>query len=167
MPAFQRGSLVEILCDLKILFDNVQLFGSGDGAGYREAHGVAQRFPGSKDTRLHRIPMSADRLHAQWRDATLVEHGQNLLLEAHTVGGIKGVQRHLNGIEGKASVEHGEMHIRVFMAGKANEAYFALLLGFEQSLCSATGSNEEIGIILKDDAMNLPQVEVISLETPQ
>ena len=98
---------------------------------------------------------------------TLVENGQDPLFEAHKVSGIKGVQRHLNGLERKTGVEHGEMHVRVFMAREADEAYFALLLRFEQRLCSATGTNEQFGIILKDDAVNLPEVEVVSLKTTQ
>ena len=53
------------------------------------------------------------------------------------------------------------------MAGEADEAYFALLLGFEQRLCSTTGTNEQFGIILKDDAVNLPEVEVVGLKTTQ
>ena len=44
------------------------------------------------------------------------------------------------------------MHIRVFMAGEADEANFALLLRFEQRLCGATGTNEQFRIVLKDDA---------------
>jgi hypothetical protein len=48
----------------------------------------------------------------EWRDPTLVENGRHLLLEAHKVSGIEGVQRRLNGIELKAAVEHREIHIR-------------------------------------------------------
>ena len=111
--------------------------------------------------------MPTDRLHAEWRDPTLIENGQHLLLEAHAVSGIKGVQRHLNGVEGKTGVEHGKMHIRVFVAGESDEAYFPLLLRFEQRLCGAAGTNEQLGIILKDDAVHLPQVEVVGLKTTQ
>jgi len=59
------------------------------------------------------------------------------------------------------------MHIRVFMAREADEAYFALFLRFEQRLCSATGSNEQFRIILKDDTVNLPEIEVVGLKTTQ
>jgi hypothetical protein len=74
---------------------------------------------------------------------------------------------HLNGVEERAGVEHGEMHIGVFMAREADESYFALLLRFEQRPCSATGTNEQFRIILKDDAVNLPEVEVVGLKTTQ
>jgi Holliday junction resolvasome RuvABC DNA-binding subunit len=53
------------------------------------------------------------------------------------------------------------------MAGEADEAHFALLLRFEQRLCSATTSNEQLRIILKDDAVNLSEIKVVGLKTTQ
>jgi hypothetical protein len=61
---FRRSHRYKVLCDFKILLEDVRLFGARDGAGHRKTHGVTQRFPGGKDTHLHWLPMPADRLHA-------------------------------------------------------------------------------------------------------
>src|SRR5271157_5532028 len=60
-----------------------------------------------------------------------------------------------------------EMHVRVLVAAKADEANFALFLGFLQGFGRTAGTNEELGIILKNDAVNLPEVEVVGLVSPQ
>jgi len=119
---------LEVLRDFQILLDDPQFFGAGDGAGNGKTHGVTQRFAGTKHAHLHWISMSADRFHSQGCNAPLVENGQDLLLEAHRIGRIKRVQRHLYRIEGEPGFKHRKMDLRVFMAREADEPHLAVLL---------------------------------------
>ena len=58
--------------------------------------------------------------------------GQNFFLEA-AVAVVERVQRHLDGVKGKSTLQHRKVYGRVLMAGKANEAYLPLLLGSRQA----------------------------------
>ena len=51
------------------------------------------------------------------------------------------------------------------MPTKTNKTDLTLFLGFPQSFCSPIGANELFRIILEGNAMDLPQIEMVSLKT--
>ena len=80
---------------------------------------------------------------------------------------VEGIERHLHGVERKSGVQHLEMDAGIFVAGKADEAHFALLLRFAQGFGGAIRANEQLGIVVEGDAVDLPQVEMIGLQPAQ
>ena len=59
------------------------------------------------------------------------------------------------------------MDLRIFVPGEADEAHLSLLLGFAQRLSRAVGADEQVGIVVEGDAVNLPEVEMIGLQPAQ
>ena len=162
------GERREALGDLQVLLEDIHVAEAGDGRRDGQRHGVVQHLLRGEDALLDRLAVAADGLHAEHRDAALVEHGKDLLLEAELVEvGIEGVQRHLHGVEGEAGVEHGEMDLGVLVAGESDEADLALLLGFQQRFGGAAGADEEVGIVGETDAVDLPEVDVVGLQPAQ
>src|SRR5580704_15612988 len=53
----------------------------------------------------------------------------------------------------------------VFMTGKADETNFALLFGFLQRFSGASRTHKKFWIVVEGYAVNLPKVQVISLQS--
>lgn len=93
----------EALRDLQILFEDSEVSNTGDRCRDGQRHGVAQQFVGCEDALLHGRAGAAYRLHAQGRDAALIQDGEHILLEAMKVG-VEGVQRHLHGVKWESGI---------------------------------------------------------------
>ena len=50
------------------------------------------------------------------------------------------------------------------MSGKSDEPYFALFFGFAQGFGRAVGANEQLGIVVESNAVNLPEIKMIGLQ---
>ncbi len=50
------------------------------------------------------------------------------------------------------------------MSGESDEPHFALFFGFAQGFGRAVGANEQLGIVVESNAVNLPEIEVIGLQ---
>ena len=56
------------------------------------------------------------------------------------------------------------MNAGVFMAGESDEANLALLFGFGSASAAPPGADEQLGIVVEGDTVNLPEIEVIGLQ---
>ena len=52
----------------------------------------------------------------------------------------------------------------ILVPGESDEAHFALLLRLAQRFGGAVRADEQFGIVIEADAVNLPQVEMIGLQ---
>ncbi len=59
------------------------------------------------------------------------------------------------------------MEGRVLVAGETDESRFSLLLGLIEGLQHAAGGVRELGVVVVDDPVDLPEVQVICLEPPE
>src|ERR1700722_12048103 len=59
------------------------------------------------------------------------------------------------------------MHRRTLMARESDEANLAVFLGLNQRLRRAVRANKQIGIVFEGDAVDLPQIQMIGLESAQ
>ena len=59
------------------------------------------------------------------------------------------------------------MDAGIFVAGETGEAHFALFLGFAHGFSGAVWTDEQLGIVVEGDAVNLPEVEMVRLEATQ
>ena len=64
----ERPHRLESASDAEILAQHARRVDAGDGDGHREAHGIAQRVFGLHDALLHRVPFTAEGLHADRGD---------------------------------------------------------------------------------------------------
>jgi len=106
---------------------------------------------------------SAQTFHAKRSDALAGGFGQDMGFETAKCR-IATVERHLNGVEGEIMGKHFQMNFRIFMPGKTDKTHLALLLGREQSFRGSIGSENQLWIILINDFMNLPEIEMIGLQ---
>src|SRR5438552_4686010 len=95
-----------------------------------------------------------------------MEFRQDFALET-AEGGIETIERKLTGIERVIVREHLQMNRRVFVAGEADEADFAFTLRLGERLDDTAGGEMQIGVVVVDDLVDLPEVEMIRLEPPQ
>src|SRR3954465_2310648 len=63
--------------------------------------------------------------------------------------------------------EHSQMNRGIFMSRESNCADLALLLRLEECFRNAVRREDEVGIILIDDFVNLPDVEVVRLQAAE
>jgi|HubBroStandDraft_6_1064221.scaffolds.fasta_scaffold309830_2 hypothetical protein len=59
------------------------------------------------------------------------------------------------------------MKVRILVPGEPQEADLALLLRFVQCFRGAVGADELLRVVLKAHPMDLPQIEMIGLQSPQ
>src|SRR5437762_14196606 len=59
------------------------------------------------------------------------------------------------------------MNLRVMVACKANKAAFASFLGRFESFNGSAGREDLLHFVHRGDLVNLPQVHIISLQSPQ
>ena len=83
------------------------------------------------------------------------------------VAGVEGVERHLHRVEREAELEHLEVEGWVLVTGEADEAGLAMLLGLLQRLDDAPLGLRQMWVVVVDNPMDLPQVQVVGLEAPQ
>src|SRR5579862_9771900 len=81
--------------------------------------------------------------------------------------GVERIQRHLHRIERKARPQHLQMDLGRLVAGEANEAHLALLFRLRQRLGRASRADKKLRIIIEPDAVNLPEVQVVGLQSAQ
>ena len=56
------------------------------------------------------------------------------------------------------------MNCGILVAGETGKSDFALFLGFSQGLRCTVRPDEQVGIVVQPDAVDLPEIEVIGLE---
>ena len=59
------------------------------------------------------------------------------------------------------------MNVRVLVAGESNEPYLALFLGFAQGFCRPIWANEQLGIVVEANTVDLPEIKMVGLQTVQ
>jgi len=59
------------------------------------------------------------------------------------------------------------MHHWVLVSGESHKSRFAIVLCFGQRLRRSIWPNEELRVILESHPMNLPQIEMVRLQTPK
>ncbi len=98
----------------------------------------------------------------------LFDFRKHLLLEAvAAIGGVERIERHLYRVEGVAQPDHFQVNCRVFVAGEADEARLALLLGLVEGLQHAALGVGKFGVVVEGDIVDLPEVEVVGLVAAQ
>ena len=94
------------------------------------------------------------------------EHGQDLVLKAAELA-VHDVQGHLDRGPRVGLVEHLQMDRRVLVAGEAQEADLPLLLGLEGVFDRTPCGEDPVGVVVVDDLVELPEVEMIGAEPAQ
>src|SRR5438552_12811020 len=113
-----------------------------------------------------RLAVAAEALHSEGGDATPLELGQHLLLEA-AIGAVETVERHLHGVERKAVRQHLEVDRRMLVAGESDESHLAVLLRLRQGLDDTAAGEVQLRVVLVDDLVDLPEVEMIRSQPRQ
>jgi hypothetical protein len=88
---------------------------------------------------------------------------QHVALE-RPIARVEGIDWHLHRVKVKSAIEHFEMDRRIFVAGEADEAHLALLFGGRERLQHSVGVVCLVGIVIVNDLVDLPHVEVVGLE---
>ena len=141
-------------------------FHAADGDGDTgNAHCVTEAFLSGVDPVLHGFAAAAETLHAERRDVAAHQFGEHELLKAAGVGGVQDVERHLHGVERVISFQHLQMDVRIFVAGEAHEAHFALLLCLIESFNGAAGREDSVRVVIVDDFVDLPDVQMIRAQS--
>jgi hypothetical protein len=71
----------------------------------------------------------------------------------------------LNRVEVESTIQHVRMNRRVFMAGESDESHLTLLPGSGQRFQDSIRLVDFFRIVIVDDLMNLPYIQVIGLQT--
>ena len=59
------------------------------------------------------------------------------------------------------------MNLGILVTGESEETHFAIFLGFFQGFGCAVFTDEEFGVVIESHSVNLPEVEMIGLQTAQ
>src|SRR5882724_8471996 len=59
------------------------------------------------------------------------------------------------------------MHQGVLVSGESHKSRLAILLCFDQRLRRSIWPNEELGVIVENHPVNLPQIKMVRLQTPK
>src|SRR5215469_16255844 len=114
--------------------------------------------------------MIAQRLHAQDSDVSPYQDWQNFLFKTVVVR-VHHVEGHLHGIERElmfgSGIEHFEMNLGTLVSRESDEADFAGFFRFENSFESSARSEDSVGISIANHLVELQQVNVVRLKTPQ
>ena len=81
--------------------------------------------------------------------------------------GVERVQGHLHRIKRIAELEHLQVKSGVFVTGETDESGLALLLGSIKCFQDTPLGIGQLGVVVVDDAVDLPEVQMIGLEPPQ
>ncbi|MEP6714378.1 MAG: hypothetical protein ABJC09_02315 [Terriglobia bacterium] len=90
---------------------------------------------------------------------------QHRLFEA-AKRGIEAIEGHLHGVEGKTVGEYSEVNRGVSVAGEADEAHFPLPFRFRLRLRRAARSEDQAGIVVVNNFVNLPDIWTASKTKP-
>ncbi len=112
------------------------------------------------------LPLPPRLFIAERRDAPRIEHGQDIVLKAAELA-VHDVKRHLHGRPGIGLGQHLEMDRRILVARESQEADFALFLGLQRIFDGTPLVEDPVGIVVVDDLMKLPEVEMIGTQPPQ
>lgn len=149
--------------DRQILIENPHGIDSTDGRGDGQAHGVGKRFGGGECALRDTLTRTAHALHSHGCDASLIDDGQDIVFKAAEAR-VQGIKRHLDNIESMAPGEHLQVDRRVLVSVKSHETDLSLLLclgeGFENTVVRV----DQLGVIVEDDLVNLPDIEMIGLQ---
>jgi hypothetical protein len=55
----------------------------------------------------------------------------------------------------------------ILVAGEPDQAHLALLLGLRERFGRAVGAEDEVGIVVVDDFVDLPDVQIVGAEAAQ
>src|SRR5213076_453758 len=178
--AFQGGGpgALQEACDLGLrerlegadgfegLVEDLLTVDAGDLHSDGQIQAVVQRLNG-----LNRVAVEDERvpegLHAEWRDAFAIKHGQHFALEAAEVR-IHHVERHLHAVEVEfvlsGEVEHTQVNERVLVACETDIADLAGFLSFHHRFDCTAFSEDAIRVFEADDFVELHQVDAVSLQ---
>ena len=158
------GEWLKIAQDREILVENFHGIDAADGRGDGQAHGVGKRFGGGECAIRDDLAGTTHALHSRDRDAALIGDGQNVVFKA-AEGRVQWIEGHLDHIESIAAIEHLQIDRRVLVSIESYKADLSLLLcpgkGFENTVVRV----DQVGIIVVDDLVNLPDIEMIRLQT--
>lgn len=158
------GEGFEVAEDFEVLVEDGDGVHAGDGSGDAgDAHGVAEGFGGGEGTVHDRFAGAGHGLHAEDGHAFLAGDGEDVALEG-AIAGIERIDGELDGVEGEAAVQHFEVNAGVFVAGEADETDFAVFLGLRQGFEDTIGGVVVLGVVVVDDFVDLPDVEVVGLQ---
>jgi PAS domain S-box-containing protein len=155
--------VAKVTKDRQILIENPHGIDSTDGRGDGQAHGVGKRFGGGECALRDTLARTAHALHSHGCDASLIDDGQDIVFKTAEAR-VQGIKRHLDNIESIAPGEHLQVDRRVLVSVKSHEADLSLLLclgeGFENTVVRV----DQLGVIVEDDLVNLPDIEMIGLQ---
>ena len=81
--------------------------------------------------------------------------------------GVECIQRHLDGVECETRFDHLEVNFRILVSGETQIANFSLLFCFHHGFSGAVFLHEQFRIVVPAHAVQLPEIQMISLEPPQ
>ena len=80
---------------------------------------------------------------------------------------IQAVERHLYRVEGKVVRQHAPVNAGIFVSGESDRPHFPLLLSLQQRLSRAARGEDQVRISFVNHFVDLPDVQVIGLQSPQ
>jgi hypothetical protein len=158
------GERLKIAQDRQILVEDLHGIDAADGRGNGETHGIRKCFSGSERALRDELARSAHALHSENPDAASIGNGQDVGFKAAEPG-VQWIERHLDHIESIAAVEHLQIDSRMLMSVESHEADLPLLLCPGKGCENTVTRVDHLGVIVVDDLMNLPDVQMIGLQT--
>ena len=157
------GEWLKVAHDREILIEDFHGIDAADGRSDGQAHGVAKRFGGCERAISDKLSGAAHALHSQDRDPATIGYGEDVAFKAAEAR-VQRIEGHLDNIEGVAAVEHLQIDCRMLVSVESDKADLSLLLcpgkGFENAIVRV----DQFGVIVVDDLVNLPDIEMISLQ---
>ena len=120
-----RGHRLEAARNSDVLTQHVQRVDSANRGRDGQTYRVAQRLFCPYDAVLDRLAVASQALHAESRNSAAVELRQHLLLET-TIGRVKTIERHLDGVKWVIVRQHFQMDRRALMSSETNKTNLAL-----------------------------------------
>jgi len=160
------GERLKIAQDRQILVEDFHGIDAADGSGDGQTHGVGKRFGRCECTIRDDLARPAHALHSQDRDAALIGDRQDVVFKAAETR-VQWIERHLDNIESIAAVEHLQIDRGVLVSVEAHETDLPLLLCPGKGLENTFARVDQFGVIVVDNLVNLPDIEMIGLQTGQ
>src|SRR6185437_4178688 len=105
-------------------------------------------------------------LHALYAHAALDSNWQHHFFETQ-IGRIGGIERHKDRVIFVVLLQHGEMNLRVVVAGEPNEAALPSLLGGLERFDCTSWREDLLDFVHRADLVNLPKIHMIGLQGAQ
>jgi hypothetical protein len=163
---FLGAHRLEPLRDFEVGAKPFELVHPADGRRDGEAHRVAEHLLRRENAVRDGTRLARHGLHPEHRDAALVAFGEDGFSEAEEVRVVR-VERELAGVPRVAARDHLHVHGGPLVAGEADEARLALALGEIEGLEDAALAVRELRVVVEDDAVDLPHVEVVRTKSAQ